>query len=149
MYNCNTDSLGLILVVEVFFSLGHCSGALCIWLSYILSKQVTWDRSWCRCRGSLGTLDGALGSSSFTLPVWGKLYCHIACSLLRFKLLLLRKPWRRQKQKVTHHVRIRSLIVISYLIGLASPFLTIRKSPVARVNLLHRSLIFSQDASMM
>ena len=29
MYNSNTDSLGLILDVEVFFSLGHCSGALC------------------------------------------------------------------------------------------------------------------------
>ena len=29
MYNCNTDSLGLILGVEVFFSEGHCSGALC------------------------------------------------------------------------------------------------------------------------
>ena len=29
MYNCNTDSLGLILGVEVFFSGGHCSGALC------------------------------------------------------------------------------------------------------------------------
>ena len=28
MYNCNTDSLGLILGVEVFFSDGHCSGAL-------------------------------------------------------------------------------------------------------------------------
>ena len=30
MYNCNTDSLGLILGVEVFFSEGHCSGALCV-----------------------------------------------------------------------------------------------------------------------
>ena len=30
MYNCNTDSLGLIWGVEVFFSEGHCSGALCI-----------------------------------------------------------------------------------------------------------------------
>ena len=30
MYNCNTDSLGLILGVEVFFSEGHCSGALCL-----------------------------------------------------------------------------------------------------------------------
>ena len=31
MYNCNTDSLGLILGVgvEVFCSEGHCSGALC------------------------------------------------------------------------------------------------------------------------
>ena len=29
MYNSNTDSLGLIMGVEVFFSLGHCSGALC------------------------------------------------------------------------------------------------------------------------
>ena len=29
MYNSNTDSLGLILGVEVFFSIGHCSGALC------------------------------------------------------------------------------------------------------------------------
>ena len=29
MYNYNTDSLGLILGVEVFFSGGHCSGALC------------------------------------------------------------------------------------------------------------------------
>ena len=29
MYNSNTDSLRLILDVEVFFSLGHCSGALC------------------------------------------------------------------------------------------------------------------------
>ena len=28
MYNSNTDSLGLILDVEFFFSLGHCSGAL-------------------------------------------------------------------------------------------------------------------------
>ena len=28
MYNSNTDSLGLILGVEVFFSIGHCSGAL-------------------------------------------------------------------------------------------------------------------------
>ena len=28
MYNSNTDSLGLILDVDVFFSLGHCSGAL-------------------------------------------------------------------------------------------------------------------------
>ena len=33
MYNSNTDSLGLILDVEVFFSLGHCSGALCYSLS--------------------------------------------------------------------------------------------------------------------
>ena len=33
MYNCNTDSLGLILGVEVFFSEGHCSGALCTALS--------------------------------------------------------------------------------------------------------------------
>ena len=32
MYNCNTDSLGLILGVEVFFSEGHCSGAL--WLPF-------------------------------------------------------------------------------------------------------------------
>ena len=30
MYNSNTDLLKLILGVEVFFSLGHCSGALCI-----------------------------------------------------------------------------------------------------------------------
>ena len=30
MYNSNTDSLGLILGVEVFFSIGHCSGALCL-----------------------------------------------------------------------------------------------------------------------
>ena len=29
MYNSNTDSLGWILDVEVFFSIGHCSGALC------------------------------------------------------------------------------------------------------------------------
>ena len=29
MYNSNTDLLGLILDVEVFFSEGHCSGALC------------------------------------------------------------------------------------------------------------------------
>ena len=29
MYNSNTDSLGLILGVEFFFSEGHCSGALC------------------------------------------------------------------------------------------------------------------------
>ena len=29
MYNSNTDLLGLILDVEVFFSIGHCSGALC------------------------------------------------------------------------------------------------------------------------
>ena len=29
MYNNNTDLLGLILGVEVFFSEGHCSGALC------------------------------------------------------------------------------------------------------------------------
>ena len=29
MYNSNTESLGLILGVEVFFSLGHCLGALC------------------------------------------------------------------------------------------------------------------------
>ena len=28
MYNSNTNSLGLILGVEVFFSEGHCSGAL-------------------------------------------------------------------------------------------------------------------------
>ena len=28
MYNSNTDSLELILGEEVFFSLGHCSGAL-------------------------------------------------------------------------------------------------------------------------
>ena len=28
MYNSNTDSLGLILGVEVFFYIGHCSGAL-------------------------------------------------------------------------------------------------------------------------
>ena len=33
MYNSNTDSLGLILDVEVFFSLGHCSGALCVFKS--------------------------------------------------------------------------------------------------------------------
>ena len=39
MYNSNTDSLGLILGVEVFFSIGHCSGAL--WYAktiYILGK---------------------------------------------------------------------------------------------------------------
>ena len=35
MYNSNTDSLGLILDVEVIFSLGHCSGALCITIIYI------------------------------------------------------------------------------------------------------------------
>ena len=37
MYNCNTDSLGLILGVEVFFSEGHCSGALWGILETILS----------------------------------------------------------------------------------------------------------------
>ena len=42
MYNSNTDSLELILGVEVFFSLGHCSGALCIIimrLSWIPRKE--------------------------------------------------------------------------------------------------------------
>ena len=39
MYNCNTDSLGLILGVEVFFSLGHCSGAL--WLVGNLNQEKT------------------------------------------------------------------------------------------------------------
>ena len=40
MYNCNTDSLGLILGVEVFFSEGHCSGALwfCIYLPNLQKK---------------------------------------------------------------------------------------------------------------
>ena len=37
MYNSNTDSLGLILDVEVFFSLGHCSGAL--WLKIFESHK--------------------------------------------------------------------------------------------------------------
>ena len=39
MYNSNTDSLGLILDVEVFFSLGHCSGALCITLNFFLDLK--------------------------------------------------------------------------------------------------------------
>ena len=39
MYNCNTDSLGLILRVEVFFSEGHCSGALCHTLFPFLSQR--------------------------------------------------------------------------------------------------------------
>ena len=30
MYNSNTESNSLILGVEVFFSEGHCSGALCL-----------------------------------------------------------------------------------------------------------------------
>ena len=38
MYNCNTDSLGLILGVEVFFSEGHCSGAL--WIVTTLAHSV-------------------------------------------------------------------------------------------------------------
>ena len=40
MYNCNTDSLGLILGVEVFFSEGHCSGALCYGLFYNTNIRV-------------------------------------------------------------------------------------------------------------
>ena len=45
MYNSNTDSLGLILDVEVFFSLGHCSGALCM----PLCPELHW---WGQCRSS-------------------------------------------------------------------------------------------------
>ena len=41
MYNCNTDSLGLILGVEVFFSEGHCSGALCVAFSSAVSDAHT------------------------------------------------------------------------------------------------------------
>ena len=48
MYNSNTDSLGLILGVEVFFSIGHCSGALCgsmlalltIWIQVFMQFQL-------------------------------------------------------------------------------------------------------------
>ena len=38
MYNSNTDLLGLILDVEVFFSLGHCSGALCFTKQHLPSS---------------------------------------------------------------------------------------------------------------
>ena len=48
--------------------------------------------SWCRCRGSLGALDGAPGSCSFTLLVGGELDCHVASGLLGLKFLLLSKP---------------------------------------------------------
>ena len=40
MYNYNTDSLGLILGVEVFFSGGHCSGALCFVIIWLLVTYV-------------------------------------------------------------------------------------------------------------
>ena len=45
MYNYNTDSLGLILGVEVFFSGGHCSGAL-------------WHVMWWVGYGYEGTMNG-------------------------------------------------------------------------------------------
>ena len=47
MYNCNTDSLGLILVVEVFFSEGHCSGALCAHCGFN-EKQKKYDVGHCQ-----------------------------------------------------------------------------------------------------
>ena len=40
MYNSNTDSLGLILGVEVFFSIGHCSGALCTAYDKLIDKEI-------------------------------------------------------------------------------------------------------------
>ena len=51
MYNCNTDSLGLILGVEVFFSEGHCSGALCNQRDQrkyknFNQKKTAWEMSW-------------------------------------------------------------------------------------------------------
>ena len=42
MYNSNTNSLGLISGVEVFFSIGQCSGALCAaFLRKSIKFQVT------------------------------------------------------------------------------------------------------------
>ena len=41
MYNSNTDSLGLILDVEFFFSLGHCSGALWVLTSHQYTLHYT------------------------------------------------------------------------------------------------------------
>ena len=42
MYNSNTETLRLILGVEVFSSLGHCSGALC----EALYSKIQVDRSY-------------------------------------------------------------------------------------------------------
>ena len=48
MYNSNTDLLKLILGVEVFFSLGHCSGALCVYnvwgIIYKLRDHNLWHK---------------------------------------------------------------------------------------------------------
>ena len=59
MYNCNTDSLGLILGVEVFFSEGHCSGALCyvtiIIINYVLTVNSRHRYPWlCSLRKKTG-----------------------------------------------------------------------------------------------
>ena len=51
MYNCNTDSLGLILGVEVFFSEGHCSGALC-WAFFYFFSSFSWTLPWSSCDNS-------------------------------------------------------------------------------------------------
>ena len=41
LYNSNTDSFGLILGVEVFFSEGHCSGALCAFIEPLMEVSLT------------------------------------------------------------------------------------------------------------
>ena len=48
MYNCNTDSLGLILGVEVFFSEGHCSGAL--WVRSPVGEMTRYLASTIHCQ---------------------------------------------------------------------------------------------------
>ena len=68
MYNSNTDSLGLILDVEVFLSLGHCSGALWFGLTFVSSSslQTLWNFAgcWLSCVGGYGEQVGraVLGS---------------------------------------------------------------------------------------
>ena len=58
MYNCNTDSLGLILGVEVFFSEGHCSGALCMTQSKKQCCQRSHAPSETRLPPALGPVGG-------------------------------------------------------------------------------------------
>ena len=50
MYNCNTDSLGLILGVEVFFSEGHCSGALWWTINFRWWLWLVWWELWWKSR---------------------------------------------------------------------------------------------------
>ena len=76
MYNSNTDSLGLILGVEVFFSIGHCSGAL--WHTFVdlfhciggILEVVIISSQLCQCRRLvLHERDDSVKVPSFTRPV--------------------------------------------------------------------------------